>query len=97
MTEDDDAEDGTGTETRGPDGDREPGTYSTQRYLAAKRTVDDRALDEGVLDRLARAVPDSPTVLEVGAGIGTMVERLLDRGLLSGAVTYVAVDLDDTS
>ncbi|PSQ39072.1 methyltransferase [Halobacteriales archaeon SW_5_70_135] len=97
MTEDDDAENGTGAEARRPGDGREPATYSTQRYLAAKRTVDDRALDEGVLDRLARSVPDSPAVLEVGAGIGTMVERLLDRGLLSGAVTYVAVDLDAAS
>ena len=97
MTEDDDAENGTGAEARRPGDDREPATYSTQRYLAAKRTVDDRALDEGVLDRLARSVPNSPAVLEVGAGIGTMVERLLDRGLLSGAVTYVAVDLDAAS
>lgn len=91
----DDADDrGAGAADRG---DPEPATYSTQRYLGAKATIDDRALDEGVLDHLRAAVPDCPSVLEVGAGIGTMVARVLDRDLLSGAVEYTAVDLDDES
>jgi hypothetical protein len=32
-------------------------------------------------------------VLEVGAGIGTMLERALEWGLLRGLVTYTAIDL----
>ncbi len=93
MTDDGDA--------AGADGDRRrdpaPETYSTQRYLAAKRTVDDRALNGAVLDRLRDAVDPSPAVLEVGAGIGTMVARVLRRNLLAGAVSYTAVDLDADS
>lgn len=72
--------------------------YSFPRYLAAKKTVDDRALNQAVKETLARLVPphtaEQPLrVLEVGAGIGTMVERLLDWKLFSHAV-YTAVDLD---
>jgi SAM-dependent methyltransferase len=55
-------------------------------YLAAKKSVDDRALNRHVWESLADAVQalalDRPLqVLEVGAGIGTMVERLLDWNL----------------
>ncbi|WP_433629720.1 methyltransferase domain-containing protein [Halomicrococcus sp. NG-SE-24] len=66
-----------------------------RRYLAAKRTVDDRALDRRVLDRFVAELPDDPAVLEVGAGIGTMVERLDDWGLLPGGLRYTAVDLNE--
>ena len=78
-----------------------------QRYLAAKRSVDDRALDRRLLDRLAdgavRAADDGDgplRVLEVGAGVGTMVERLVERELLPAAdVRYTAVvgDIEPTA
>ena len=73
-----------------------PTTYSFTRYLAAKKSVDDRALNRHVWQSLGAALPkaspaDSVKVLEVGAGIGTMVERLLDQGLLTHA-TYTAID-----
>jgi SAM-dependent methyltransferase len=66
------------------------------RYLAAKRTVDDRALNRHVWEWLVGAVPPATSarplrVLEVGAGIGTMVERLVEWGLL----TYAAVTAID--
>lgn len=68
------------------------------RYLAAKKTVDDRALNRNVWDALVRALPQqSPTrplrVIEVGAGIGTMLERLIERNVLMHA-TYTALDVD---
>ena len=51
------------------------------RYLDAKRTVDDRALNRRVWDAMiSRAA--SPRVLELGAGIGTMVQRVIDDGRL---------------
>src|SRR5260370_37157508 len=58
-----------------------PLTYSLIRYLAAKKSVDDRALNWQVWQRLVtalpRATPQQPLrILEVGAGIGNMVERL---------------------
>lgn len=60
------------------------------RYLSAKKTVDDRALNRQVLEAVTRALSetslDEPlTILEIGAGIGTMIERLVAWGLLSRA------------
>ncbi|GAB3701850.1 hypothetical protein [Halorubrum pallidum] len=85
-------------------------TESFRRYLRAKRTVDDRALDRrlvGLLrERLAErasgterfesaTASDPLRVLEVGAGVGTMVARLLDWDVLPpGRTRYVAVDRD---
>ena len=49
------------------------------RYLAAKTTVDDRALNRHVLAELCRLMrAGAPRLLEVGAGLGTMVARLMD-------------------
>jgi hypothetical protein len=75
-----------------------PTTYSFARYLAAKKSVDDRALNQHVWQCLTRALPTaSPAaalqILEVGAGIGTMVERLVAWGLLTNAI-YTAIDAD---
>src|SRR5215467_4715595 len=64
------------------------------RYLAAKTTVDDRALNREVLAELCRLLPDgAPRMLEVGAGLGTMVARLLDWGVV-GTGEYVLLDAD---
>jgi SAM-dependent methyltransferase len=64
------------------------------RYLAAKTTVDDRALNRQVLAELCRLMPaGAPRVLEVGAGLGTMAARLLDWGIVS-AGDYVLLDAD---
>ena len=65
--------------------------FST-RYLAAKKTVDDRALNGQVWQAFAEAMKSikSPHVLEIGTGIGTMIERLVERGVLqAGRVTAV--------
>lgn len=66
------------------------------RYLAAKKTVDDRALNKSVWDSLKREIRSRPSheplrVLEIGAGIGTMVERALEWGLFDRA-DYLALD-----
>ncbi len=78
-----------------------PNNYSFTRYLAAKKSVDDRALNRHVWENLARALPAaSPAaplrVLEIGAGIGTMLERVLDWGLLSDAAyaAYAGIDAE---
>ena len=73
-----------------------PITYSLMRYLAAKKSVDDRALNWQVWQRLVAALPRATTeqplhILEVGAGIGSMVERLLAGDLLTHA-SYTAID-----
>ncbi len=69
-------------------------TFDYARYLAAKTTVDDRALNRHVLAELRRLMPaDAPRVLEVGAGLGTMVARLMDWGAV-GAGEYILLDAD---
>lgn len=75
------------------------------RYLAAKRTVDDRALHRPTFDRLvaelsARATarsPDPVRILEVGFGIGTMLERLVSWDVLPETVEYVGVDIEPSN
>src|SRR5579872_4073968 len=69
-------------------------TSGYARYLAAKTTVDDRALNRQVLAELSRLMPaGAPRVLEVGAGLGTMAGRLLDWGVV-GAGEYILLDAD---
>src|ERR1700689_4341593 len=69
-------------------------TSGYARYLAAKTTVDARALNRHVLAELRRLMPaDAPRVLEVGAGLGTMVGRLMDWGAV-GAGEYILLDAD---
>jgi SAM-dependent methyltransferase len=71
-----------------------PVTWDYARYLAAKTTVDDRALNRQVLAELRRLMPvGAPRVLEVGAGLGTMVARLMDWGAV-GAGEYILLDAD---
>jgi len=68
--------------------------YAYSRYLAAKKTVDDRALNRQVLADLRRLVPTSEArVLEIGAGLGTMVARLLEWQVIT-AGEYTLLDVD---
>ena len=69
-------------------------TCDYARYLTAKTTVDDRALNRHVLAELCRLMPaGAPRVLEVGAGLGTMAARLMDWGVV-GSGEYVMLDAD---
>ncbi len=73
--------------------------YTFAQYLESKKSVDDRALNGHVwqtfLDNLP---PQRPLhILEVGAGIGTMVERLVEREALPGPVVYLALDSEATN
>lgn len=66
------------------------------RYLLAKQSVDDRALNRRVWQalegQLAGFPPSQPLeVLELGAGIGTMLARMLRWGLLARA-RYTLLD-----
>lgn len=62
------------------------------RYLEAKRTVDERALDRRVRDRLLDELPEAPRIVEAGAGTGVTVPRLRDWGVTAG--TYRGIDRD---
>jgi SAM-dependent methyltransferase len=69
-------------------------THAYARYLAAKKSVDDRALNRHVLADLRRLVPPGrPRILEIGAGLGTMVARLLEWRVIS-AGEYTLLDVD---
>ncbi len=75
-----------------------PSTYSFTRYLSAKQSVDERALNQHVWQSLAAALPcatpEQPLqILEVGAGLGTTVERLYAGGMLTNAI-YTAIDIE---
>jgi hypothetical protein len=65
--------------------------YSFPRYLLSKQTVDDRALNKDVIRALRQYMPDDVSVIEVGAGIGTMLKRLVDWNLFERG-EYVMVD-----
>ncbi len=73
-----------------------PLEYPFTRYLSAKKTVDDRALNRAVWQTLESALEPRQSqralkVLEIGSGIGTMIERCLEWGLLKHA-EYTALD-----
>ncbi len=66
------------------------------RYLASKKTVDDRSLNRlvwaALADEVAKRDKIPPmNILELGCGIGTMIERCLDWGLFTRA-NYTAID-----
>lgn len=73
--------------------------YSNVRYLQSKQPIDDRALNRHVLAELQRFLssrPATPRVLELGAGVGTMVSRLADWNVL-GRAEYTLVDREGES
>lgn len=73
-------------------------------YLAAKRTVDDRALNERVWRRFIGELKsgtgrttersDPIRILDVGTGIGTMVARLAEWERFDEPITYHGIDID---
>jgi hypothetical protein len=66
--------------------------YSFPRYLLSKQTVDDRALNKDVVNTLRVHLPPGPvSMIEVGAGIGTMLKRLVAWNIFC-AGKYVLVD-----
>lgn len=77
-----------------------PTTYSNAHYLLAKRSVDDRALNRVVFESLRRELSgqrqESLRILELGAGVGSMVHRLTQWGVATSG-TYTCVDADAES
>jgi hypothetical protein len=66
--------------------------YSFPRYLLAKQTVDDRALNKDVVHALQDCLPSGPiSIIEVGAGIGTMLKRLVTWDLFRSG-EYILID-----
>ncbi len=72
--------------------------YDFQRYLTAKKTVDDRALNRSVSECMVRTLRTEFSfkplrVLEVGCGTGTMLDRLGEWGVFRQA-SYLGIDSD---
>ena len=66
--------------------------HSFPKYLLSKQSVDDRALNKDVLNALKANLPGEPfRIIEVGAGIGTMLKRLICWDVIR-SVEYVMVD-----
>ena len=66
--------------------------YSFPHYLLSKQSVDDRALNKDVLDILKANLPTGHIrIIEVGAGIETMLRRLIRWDIIRKA-EYVLVD-----
>jgi SAM-dependent methyltransferase len=66
------------------------------RYLNAKRSVDDRALNKDVLQTFSSTIQQLPQpidILEIGAGMGTMCTRLIDWKVIQNA-RYTLLDND---
>ncbi len=72
-------------------------TLNFPRYLHAKQTIDDRALNKDVLQALQTILENHPPatpllITEIGAGIGTMLTRLLRWRILPAQVEYTLLD-----
>ncbi len=66
--------------------------YSFPHYLLSKQSVDDRALNKDVSNTLRANLPEQPLrIIEVGAGIGTMLRRLVRWDVIRQC-EYVMVD-----
>ncbi len=68
--------------------------HANVRYLEAKRSVDDRALNRRVRDRLLAALPPASTVVEFAAGTGVTVPRLIDWGVTEFDYRGIEQDAD---
>jgi SAM-dependent methyltransferase len=74
-------------------------TFNYPDYLSAKKPVDDKSLNQTVWSKLEcwlKAQQDNSiplNILEIGAGIGTMIERLLEKNLLTNC-HYTAIEME---
>jgi SAM-dependent methyltransferase len=64
--------------------------HARRRYLVAKRSVDERARDRRVRDRLLAALPEAPRVAEAGCGAGLTIAECYEWGV--GPSSYLGVD-----
>ena len=67
--------------------------HAAPRYLAAKRSVDNRAYSRRVRETLLSACPPAPRIVEAGCGTGVTVPRLLEWNLTG--FEYHGVDIDE--
>jgi hypothetical protein len=73
--------------------------HSQTRYLTSKKTVDDRSLNQHVVAALRSELQRAPAelrILEIGAGLGNMIARLVDWDMVKRA-EYTLLDADAES
>jgi hypothetical protein len=71
-------------------------TDSFARYLLAKQSVDDRALNKDVIAALRLHLSSkTPFVIEVGAGIGTMLDRMLRWEIITGGEYWLVDEMEE--
>jgi hypothetical protein len=76
-------------------------TFDYVQYLDVKKSIDDRSLNQNVWKHFSSWLKkesnqkDKLKLLEIGAGIGTMIERLLEAGLLRNC-HYIALEPEDS-
>ena len=76
-------------------------TFSYPDYLATKKAIDDQSLNKYVWEAMVdwvktQQVKKTPLkILEIGAGTGTMIERLLEAQVLRDCI-YTAVELESS-
>jgi hypothetical protein len=78
-----------------------PAEYDFSRYLEAKKSIDDASLNLRVWQKMAGSLPagssDNPLkVFEIGAGIGTMLIRMIEWELFDHAI-YTGIDNQTTN
>jgi hypothetical protein len=73
-------------------------SYRYTQYLSSKTTVDDRAINKDVFERVRRELrargAQECAITELGGGVGTMVARLIGWNLVDRA-RYRLLDVDD--
>lgn len=72
--------------------------FDYARYLSLKKSIDDASLNREVWAQLAAYFSDHQSseplrILEIGGGIGTMIQRLLEADLLRNAA-YTVIELE---
>jgi SAM-dependent methyltransferase len=68
-------------------------THAQRRYLTAKRSIDERARNRRVRNRLLPALPEAPRVAEAGCGAGLTLAELYAWGVRPSS--YLGVDADE--
>jgi SAM-dependent methyltransferase len=81
-------------------GKSQPESFSFIRFLNAKKSVDDRSLNQHVWGSLATAVKTLQEkngelkILEIGSGTGTMLQRILETRLIEKG-DYTGLDISN--
>jgi len=66
--------------------------HAHAEYLEAKRSVDDVAIDRRLEHMFYSRLPNSPRIIDFGCGTGSMLSRLLRKGVRQGE--YIGIDID---